>query len=57
VLVCPLTNARVVEIALVFGFSIAVLVYCAASFSGAHGPSAAVSHARLFDLSRVAGGP
>jgi len=35
--VCPLTNARVVEIALVFGFSIAVLVYCAASFSGAHG--------------------
>ena len=36
VLVCPLTNARVVEIALVFGFSIATLVYCSASFSGAH---------------------
>ena len=34
VLVCPLTNARVVEIALVFGFSIATLVYCSASFSG-----------------------
>ena len=38
VLVCPLTNARVVEIALVFGFSIATLVYCSASFSGAHAP-------------------
>lgn len=31
---CPLTSARVVEIAASFGFSIAVLVYCAASFSG-----------------------
>ena len=35
VLTCTLTNARVVEIALVFGFSIATLVYCSASFSGA----------------------
>lgn len=33
---CPLTSARVVEIAASFGFSIAVLVYCAASFSGGH---------------------
>lgn len=35
VLVCPMTNARVVEIAAAFGFTIAVLVYVAASFSGA----------------------
>jgi hypothetical protein len=34
-LTCTLDNARVVEIALVFGFSIATLVYCSASFSGA----------------------
>lgn len=35
ILVCPMTNARVVEIAAAFGFTIGVLVYVAASFSGA----------------------
>lgn len=35
-LVCPMNQARVVQIAAAFGFSIAVLVYCAASFSGGH---------------------